>query len=173
MPEPATLYSVSAIGLFLTICVVVTLLPVHRGLLLFAVRLAFLAAVALAIAYAYQEEIAAAFAANMPELARQVPHLHLTRLDAMLALGLLLATCVYVTLSRLLVLLIGAFPPIVRPLRPLRRLRVKNRIVKPVAVRVVVPKLPKRRTTRSVETVLANVGKEEAATGTALGANAV
>ena len=42
-------------------------------------------------------------------------------LYTILALVFVLAACVYVALSRLLVLLLGSFPPVVRPLRPLRR----------------------------------------------------
>jgi hypothetical protein len=162
MPEPATLYTGAALGLFLTICIVVTLFPVHRGLLLFAVRFTFLAAIALAGAYAYREELDVALAANMPELGLQLRHMHMTAADAVLAFGLLLATCVYVTLSRLLVLLLGAFPPIVRPLRPMRALRVKNRRIRSVAVRIVVPKLPKRRVTPLIGPALSEPLNDEA-----------
>jgi hypothetical protein len=79
---------------------------------------------------------------------------HLNILDAMLALALVLTSCIYVVLSHLLILLLGVFPPAARPLRPLRTLKVKNRAVRPVVVRMAVPELPRRRGTPRVETLL-------------------
>ena len=64
-------------------------------------------------------------------------------LDTILALVFVLAACVYVALSRLLVLLLGAFPPVVRPLRPLRRPTLRLRSIRPVVVRLAVPRLPR------------------------------
>ena len=51
------------------------------------------------------------------------------------------ATCGYVILSRILAVVLGTFPPIVRPLPPIRRLRVATRHIRPAVVRQVVPKL--------------------------------
>ena len=61
-------------------------------------------------------------------------------LDTILALVFVLAACVYVALSRLLVLLLGAFPPVVRPLR---RLTLRLRSIRPVVMRLAVPRLPR------------------------------
>jgi len=145
MPEPATLYTVAALGPLLAICVCVTLFPVvANGLLLFMARLAVLVALLVAGAYLYRAELAAALVQYAPELEWQLKPLQATVADAIAVLALLLATCVYVTLSRLLVLLLGAFPPVVRPLRPLRALRVRNRRIRPVVVRMAVPRLPGR-----------------------------
>jgi hypothetical protein len=64
--------------------------------------------------------------------------------DGILALGLVVATAAYVIASRILAVVLGAFPPIIRPLPPMRRLRVKARVIVPAVVRLVVPPLPRR-----------------------------
>ena len=61
-------------------------------------------------------------------------------LDTMLALVSVLAACAYVALSRLLVLLLGVFRPVVRPLR---RLTLRLRSIRPVVVHLAVPRLPR------------------------------
>jgi hypothetical protein len=66
-------------------------------------------------------------------------------LDAVAALGLTLAICAYVLLSRALGVVLGVFPPLGHPLPPLRRLRPKARSLRPVIVSISVPKLPRRR----------------------------
>jgi hypothetical protein len=66
-------------------------------------------------------------------------------LDAVALLGITIALCVYVLLSRALALVLGAFPPMGKPLPPLRRLKVKQRPLRPVIVSIRVPKLPRRR----------------------------
>jgi hypothetical protein len=68
-----------------------------------------------------------------------------TLADAVLLFALVAAAFVYAVASRLLALVLGAFPPVVRPLRPLRRLRASKRAIRPVVVRVAVPKLAKRK----------------------------
>lgn len=64
--------------------------------------------------------------------------------DALLAVGFTLAACGYVILSRLLAIVLGTFPPITRPLPPVRRLYVGRRAIRPVVVRQVVPPLRRR-----------------------------
>ena len=64
--------------------------------------------------------------------------------DALLAIGFTLAACGYVILSRLLAIVLGTFPPITRPLPPVRRLSVGQRAIRPVVVRQVVPRLRRR-----------------------------
>ena len=66
-------------------------------------------------------------------------------LDFGVALGLTAVICAYLLLSRALGVVLGVFPPLTRPLPPLRRLKVKTRPVRPVIVSVKVPKLPRRR----------------------------
>jgi len=52
----------------------------------------------------------------------------------------------YVLVSKTVAVVLGTFPPITRPLKPLKDLRAaKPAPVSPVAVRVVVPPLPRRR----------------------------
>jgi hypothetical protein len=62
-------------------------------------------------------------------------------LDSMLGIAFLLAACGYVVLSRMLSVVLGTFPPIIRPLRPVRRLSARRRPIRPVVVRQVVPRL--------------------------------
>ena len=59
----------------------------------------------------------------------------------MLGIGFVLAACGYVILSRMLSGVLGTFPPITRPLRPIRRLSAHRRPIRPVVVRQVVPRL--------------------------------
>ena len=49
----------------------------------------------------------------------------------------------YVAFSRILNLILGIFPPIVRPLQPLKPLAAAEEFPKPVPVRLAVPRLPK------------------------------
>ena len=65
--------------------------------------------------------------------------------DVLLGIAWLLLTVAYYLASRLLALILGAFPPITRPLPPLRRLKPKETTIIPAVVRVVVPPLPRRR----------------------------
>lgn len=53
----------------------------------------------------------------------------------------LIACYLYVLLSRALAVVIGAFPKITRPLRPLRRLRATEQKIKSAVVQIAVPKL--------------------------------
>lgn len=64
--------------------------------------------------------------------------------DALLGIGFTLAACLYVVLSRVLAIVLGTFPPIIRPLQPVRRLYVGRRAIRPVVVRQVVPPLRRR-----------------------------
>jgi len=67
---------------------------------------------------------------------------------AVVACGIVIAIAgfAYVLLSKIVAVILGIFPPITRPLRPLKNLRAaKPTSVSPVAVRVVVPPLPRRR----------------------------
>jgi hypothetical protein len=73
--------------------------------------------------------------------------------DVMLAAMFVVAVCAYVAFSLILSLVLGIFPPIVRPLKPLRRLTAQNRPIRPVVVRIAVPKLPRPRPPRRVETL--------------------
>jgi hypothetical protein len=133
-----------AIGFALAVCVVVTVAPAWAWLRP-AVKLMVLAALVLAVLqYTHWQGFDIAAYADAATVF----------IDTILALVFVLAACVYVALSRLLVLLLGAFPPAVRPLRPLRTLRVKNRTVRPVVVRMAVPNLPRRSRTPRVETLL-------------------
>lgn len=66
-------------------------------------------------------------------------------LDALLVVAWLLLTVAYYLASKLLALILGAFPPVTRPLPPLRRLKPKETTITPAVVRVVVPPLPRRR----------------------------
>jgi len=66
-------------------------------------------------------------------------------LDALLVVAWLLLTAAYYLASKLLALILGAFPPITRPLPPVRRLKPKETTITPAVVRVVVPPLPRRR----------------------------
>lgn len=66
-------------------------------------------------------------------------------LDVLLGMGWLLLTVAYYLASKLLALILGAFPPVTRPLPPLRRLKPKETTITPAVVRVVVPPLPRRR----------------------------
>jgi hypothetical protein len=63
------------------------------------------------------------------------------QLDAALIAIFLLACAGYVILSRVLALVLGAFPQITRPLRPLRRLRPTNQKITSAVVLPAVPKL--------------------------------
>lgn len=65
-------------------------------------------------------------------------------LDVLLGLGWLLLTVAYYLASQLLALILGAFPPVTRPLPPMRRLKPKETVIVPAVVRVVVPPLPRR-----------------------------
>ena len=65
-------------------------------------------------------------------------------LDSVLGIGFVLAACGYVLLSHVLAVVLGTFPPITRPLAPMRRLRVTRRPIRPVVVRQVVPRLRRR-----------------------------
>jgi hypothetical protein len=62
-------------------------------------------------------------------------------LDVTLAALLLPATCSYVIVSKVLAVLLGAFPVATRPLPPLRRMKAPKQDTRPVVVRVVVPPL--------------------------------
>jgi hypothetical protein len=66
-------------------------------------------------------------------------------LDGIAVAAIVIGACAYVLLSRAVGLVLGAFPPLTRPLPPLRRIRLKARPVKPVVVSLKVPKLPRRR----------------------------
>lgn len=65
-------------------------------------------------------------------------------LDGLLGIAFIPAACAYVILSRMLAVVLGTFPPIIRPLPPMRRLNVSRRSMKPVVVRLVVPRLRRR-----------------------------
>lgn len=66
-------------------------------------------------------------------------------LDGLLGVGFILAACGYVLLSRLLAVVLGTFPPVTRPLPPLRRLSAHRRPIRPVIVRQAVPRLRRWR----------------------------
>lgn len=66
-------------------------------------------------------------------------------LDALLGVAWLLLTVAYYLASRLLAVILGAFPPLTRPLPPLRRLKPKETVIRPAVVRVVVPPLRRSR----------------------------
>lgn len=66
-------------------------------------------------------------------------------LDALLGIGWLLLTGAYYLASQLIAVILGAFPPLTRPLPPLRRLKPKETVIRPAVVRVVVPPLTRRR----------------------------
>lgn len=172
---PASLQWGAALGLALALCVYVALarhvfrirrtLTAFAGLLRFTLRLAALLIVGgLAAAFYYDVPVNSDMAGRLVaylnfDIAGYVPefdwrHMQEPARIAVWALGLVLATCVYLALSRLLTLLLGAFPPVARPLRPLRRLRSKSRCVRPVAVRIAVPRLRERQTALASETVL-------------------
>ena len=64
-------------------------------------------------------------------------------LDAVLVFVFVLTTCAYVIASRALSLVLGAFPKVTRPLRPMRRLRATNQKITSAVVTIAVPKLPR------------------------------
>jgi hypothetical protein len=156
MPEPVTVEALAASGIALAICVYVVLAPrvsgqpsAPIGLLRFFARLAVLLAVAGGAAHYDGYRVPPDFMAVYAPWMNWQP----TLADAVLLLALIAAAFVYAGASRLLASVLGAFRPIVRPLRPLRRLKVKNRSIRPVVVRVAVPKLPKPRRDATRENV--------------------
>ena len=151
MPEPVTVEALAASGVVLAICVYVVLAPhlsreqsAASGLLRFFVRLALLLTVTGGGAYFAGYRLPADFMAVYAPWMEWQP----TLADAVLILALIAAAFVYSVASRIVASVLGALPPAVRPLRPLRALRVKNRSVRPVVVRLAVPKLPRRRKPR-------------------------
>jgi hypothetical protein len=63
------------------------------------------------------------------------------KLDLALIILFLLACFAYVLLSRALTVVLGAFPQVARPLRPLRRLQPTNQKITSAVVQLAVPKL--------------------------------
>ena len=61
--------------------------------------------------------------------------------DVALAFCVIVASCVYTCLSRLLTLILGVFPVLTRPLAPLKALKASNRVIRALRVSVVVPPL--------------------------------
>jgi hypothetical protein len=173
----ATLEAMACVGLVLAICVYAAVSPRllhiraamdHGGSVLrFLGRLGLLLAVALAGAYYYQLPIYSKITGYLSamDLPNPMNVSAPTLPDALLVFGFVLATCAYLALSRLLTLLIGVFPPFVRPLPPMRALQVRNRGVRSVVVRMAVPKLSTPRRTRRVETLLPEGRNENAAVG--------
>jgi hypothetical protein len=160
LPEPLTVEVLAASGVAVAVCVY-AMLPRHVegqppsvafGLLGFLARLSVLVTVAGLAAHYYGYH-------PPPEFMAYLPDWHLTLADAVLVFVLIAAAFVYAVASCVLELVLGAFPPMVRPLRPMRALRVRNRKIRPVAVRLAVPKLPRRRRTLRVATLLPGVVK--------------
>jgi hypothetical protein len=61
--------------------------------------------------------------------------------DMALLPPLLSAVCVYIAFSRLLTVVLGTFPPVVRPLAPMAPLKASGQALKPVRVSLAVPRL--------------------------------
>jgi hypothetical protein len=148
LPEPVTAEALAASGIALAICVYVVLAPrlsaegtAASGLLRFFLRLTVLLTVAGSIGWLAGYRLPGDFMATYAPWMGWQP----TLADAVLLFALVAAAFVYAVASRLLALVLGAFPPVVRPLRPLRRLRASKRAIRPVVVRVAVPKLAKRK----------------------------
>jgi hypothetical protein len=142
---PATAYVVAGI---VVVCVGVTLsterarqaLALTGGALRFALRLAFVVLAFGLIAYACNVQMP-----TLADLAAYAPHLdgvNIGPLDVALGLCVIVASCVYMCLSKLMTLLLGAFPVVTRPLRPLKPLKAVTRVIRPARVRIVVPPLP-------------------------------
>ena len=70
-------------------------------------------------------------------------------MDVLIVIIWTVCAALYQVLSRSLAVLLGAFPPLVRPLPPQRRLKTTKKAHKPVVVREVVPPLPKPRAVRA------------------------
>jgi hypothetical protein len=64
-------------------------------------------------------------------------------LDTLLALSVLVVIVAYRLGSRILAIMLGAFPPPLRPLPPMRRLEPTDTKITPAVVRVAVPPLPR------------------------------
>jgi hypothetical protein len=118
-------------GLALMVCMAVTFAPL-LALLRPVVRLVVIAALALAVLQ-YTHWRGFDIASRLDTKTAVI--------DAIVALEFVLAASVYGALSRVLTLVLGAFPPMVRPLRPLRRLKATGQAVKPVRVSLAVPPL--------------------------------
>lgn len=66
-------------------------------------------------------------------------------LDVVLVVVVVVASVAYVILSKLLAIILGAFPVPVRPLAPLRKLEPTKTEITPAVVRISVPRLPRQR----------------------------
>ena len=171
--SPAALYPAITVAAVLAACVYFTVArhswrarrafrfwgALVGGMLRILLKLAVLAAAAFAVAWYLEMPIVPEImrrihTATLPQAGMQTvikTARELPLSDVLLVVALGVASCVYAALSRILATVLGTFPPITRPLRPLRRLTVKNRAVKSVAVRVVVPKLPRRSALPEIE----------------------
>jgi hypothetical protein len=143
----ATDYTVAGV---VAVCVCVAL-SAHRyrarravrfagGVMRFALQLAFVVGMLVFIAYAAGVQLP-----TLASVTALVPHIggvNVGPWDVALALCVIVASCVYVCLSKLLTVLLGAFPVVTRPLRPLKPLKAANRVIRSMRVSVVVPRLP-------------------------------
>jgi hypothetical protein len=145
MPEPVTMEAAGAACLALMVCVCVVVVPrlpqegtAASALLRFFLRLALLLAAISGMAwYAGYRPPANFMNVYAPWMDWQP-----TLADGVLIFALVAASFVYSSASRLLGLVLGAFPVMTKPLRPLRRLRPTSSVRKPARLRVVVPSLP-------------------------------
>jgi hypothetical protein len=142
MPEPVTMEAAGAACLALIICVGVVVVPrlpqegtAASALVRFLLRLVLLLAVTGGGAWYAGYRLPPEFMACLPDWQP-------TLADAVLISVLIAATFVYAVASKLLTLLLGAFPVVTRPLRPLRPLKAPSSVRKPARLRVVVPSLP-------------------------------
>jgi hypothetical protein len=139
VPSPAALDGILAILLALT-------LLLHRLLArMLSIRRYLLVPVMLALALVLfrasaHDELKLLL---LPYPLRQMPGL--ITLDVILVVLLILAMVLYMPLSHMLSVVLGTFPSLNWPLRPIRPLRVTTRRIIAVAVRQMVPRLPKRR----------------------------
>ena len=98
--------------------------------------------VAIGLAYEYPQEV---YRLSMETLHWPVHRISQEDLNGKLVVGLIAAAVGYMLTSKALSVVLGTFPPIMRPLRPQHRLRPRQRIIRPVKVTLAVPKLPRSR----------------------------
>lgn len=145
MPEPVTMEAAGAACLALMVCVGVVVVPrlpqegtAASALVRFFLRLALLLAVIGGMAWYAGYRLPTNFMNVYAPWMTWQP----TLADGVLIFALVAASFVYSSASRLLGLVLGAFPVMTKPLRPLRRLMPTSSIRKPARLRLVVPSMP-------------------------------
>lgn len=145
MPEPVTMEAAGAACLAFMVCVCVVVVPrlpaqgtAASSLVRFFLRLALLLTAIGGMAWYAGYRLPANFMAVYAPWMTWQP----TLADAVLIFALIAAAFLYSLASRLLGLVLGAFPVMTKPLRPLRPLKAPSSARKPARLRLVVPSLP-------------------------------